>query len=297
MSLHKAGFVTIVGRPNVGKSTLMNYLLGQKVAIVSNKNQTTRNCIRGILTEQDYQLVFMDTPGIHKPKNRLGEFMMKAQREAVNGTDAIIAMLAADDYFGLTDQKMLENMKDAECPVFVVVNKIDIAQEKYVAEIENALRGYDYFAGIFHVSAATGEGTDKLLDALLQVIPEGESFFPEDIISDSPERFLVAEVVREQMLTLLSEEVPHGVGVIVEQMAERNGGTLYIRADILCERQSHKGIIIGKGGSMLKQIGSMARAELEELFECRVYLELFVKVRENWRNSGAALKQLGYFEE
>ena len=298
MDMHKSGFAAIIGRPNVGKSTLLNRLLGQKIAIVTPRSQTTRNLIKGILTEPEYQIVFLDTPGIHKPKNKLGEFMMKEQRNSMDGVDCIIAMLAADEFFGPMDKGMMQGLCKAECPVFLVINKTDAAQADEIEKLKfKALECVHSGAikKVFELSALKDDSLDELLSAVVQAMPDGPAFFPDDIVSDSPEKFLVSEVIRERMLLLLKEEVPHGTGVEIEKMQQRSNGVTYIMANIMCERDSHKGIIIGKNGSMLKQIGAEARIELEELFQCRIYLELFVKVQKDWRNSQSVLKQLGYW--
>ncbi|MDD6204708.1 MAG: GTPase Era [Firmicutes bacterium] len=294
---YKSGFIAIVGRPNVGKSTLLNRIIGQKIAIVSPKSQTTRNCIRAIYNGEDCQMVFLDTPGIHKPQNKLGQYMMRSQRQAQDGCDAIVAMVTADDFFGPTDAAMLENLRATDCPCFAVINKMDAASPELLARTEQKLRQYDFLAGIIGISAVTGEGVDALLEALLGVLPEGEPFFPPDMVCDYPERFLAQEIIRERMLELLKDEVPHGVGVNIVQMRQRDNGKLYILADIFCERKSHKGIIIGKGGAMLRQIGTGAREELERVLDTGVYLELFVKVQEDWRNTEQSLKQLGYTDD
>ena len=294
MNAHKAGFAAIIGRPNVGKSTLLNRLLGQKIAIVTPRSQTTRNLIKGILTKPEYQIVFLDTPGIHKPKNKLGEYMMKEQKSSVDGVDCVIAMLAADEFFGPLDREMLTGLSRLQCPVFVVINKKDAAEREQVEALKAKALECARIDEVFELSALKDENIDSLLRAVIKAMPEGPAFFPDDIVSDYPEKFLVSEVIREKMLMLLKEEVPHGVGVEIEKMQKRYNGTIYILADIMCERDSHKGIIIGKNGSMLKRIGAEARTELEELFQCQIYLELFVKVQKDWRNSRSVLKQLGY---
>lgn len=294
MNAHKAGFAAIIGRPNVGKSTLLNRLLGQKIAIVTPRSQTTRNLIKGILTKPEYQIVFLDTPGIHKPKNKLGEYMMKEQKSSVDGVDCVIAMLAADEFFGPLDREMLTGLSRLQCPVFVVINKKDAAEREQVEALKAKALECARIDEVFELSALKDENIDFLLRAVIKAMPEGPAFFPDDIVSDYPEKFLVSEVIREKMLMLLKEEVPHGVGVEIEKMQQRSNGTIYILADIMCERDSHKGIIIGKNGSMLKRIGAEARTELEELFQCQIYLELFVKVQKDWRNSRSVLKQLGY---
>ncbi len=294
MNTHKAGFAAIIGRPNVGKSTLLNRLLGQKVAIVTPRSQTTRNLIKGILTEPEYQIVFLDTPGIHKPKNKLGEYMMKEQKGSVDGVDCVIAMLAADEFFGPLDREMLTGLSNMSCPVFLVINKTDSAGKEEIDALKAKALECAGITDVFEISALNGDNTGALLEAVINAMPEGPAFFPDDIVSDYPEKFLASEVIREKMLMLLKEEVPHGTGVEIEKMQQRSNGTTYILANILCERDSHKGIIIGKNGSMLKKIGAEARLELEELLQCPIYLELFVKVQKDWRNSQSVLKQLGY---
>lgn len=294
MNTHKAGFAAIIGRPNVGKSTLLNRLLGQKVAIVTPRSQTTRNLIKGILTEPEYQIVFLDTPGIHKPKNKLGEYMMKEQKGSVDGVDCVIAMLAADEFFGPLDREMLTGLSNMSCPVFLVINKTDSAGKEEIDALKAKALECAGITDVFEISALNGDNIGALLEAVVSVMPEGPAFFPDDIVSDYPEKFLASEVIREKMLMLLKEEVPHGTGVEIEKMQQRSNGTTYILANILCERDSHKGIIIGKNGSMLKKIGAEARLELEELLQCPIYLELFVKVQKDWRNSQSVLKQLGY---
>lgn len=294
MNAHKAGFAAIIGRPNVGKSTLLNRLLGQKVAIVTPRSQTTRNLIKGILTEPEYQIVFLDTPGIHKPKNKLGEYMMKEQKGSVDGVDCVIAMLAADEFFGPLDREMLTGLSNMSCPVFLVINKTDSAGKEEIDALKAKALECAGITDVFEISALNGDNINALLEAVVSVMPEGPAFFPDDIVSDYPEKFLASEVIREKMLMLLKEEVPHGTGVEIEKMQQRSNGTTYILANILCERDSHKGIIIGKNGSMLKKIGAEARLELEELLQCPIYLELFVKVQKDWRNSQSVLKQLGY---
>lgn len=294
MNAHKAGFAAIIGRPNVGKSTLLNRLLGQKVAIVTPRSQTTRNLIKGILTEPEYQIVFLDTPGIHKPKNKLGEYMMKEQKGSVDGVDCVIAMLAADEFFGPLDREMLTGLSNMSCPVFLVINKTDSVGKEEIDALKAKALECAGITDVFEISALNGDNIGALLEAVVSVMPEGPAFFPDDIVSDYPEKFLASEVIREKMLMLLKEEVPHGTGVEIEKMQQRSNGTTYILANILCERDSHKGIIIGKNGSMLKKIGAEARLELEELLQCPIYLELFVKVQKDWRNSQSVLKQLGY---
>ncbi len=294
MTNYKSGFCVLCGRPNVGKSTLMNYFVGQKVAIVSPKAQTTRNCIRGILTDDDFQIVFLDTPGIHKPKCKLNEFMMKTQKEAAIGADFTCVMLDITQEIGSTDEHIIEEYSTSGIPCAIVLNKIDCVEKEKVVSYITKLAKYDVM--IIPVSAETGEGTDELLKVIKEHLPEGPQYFPEDMVCDFPERFLASEIIREKALLNLNEEIPHGIGVSIEAMQEQHNGNIRITADIICERDSHKGIIIGKKGAMIKTIGTQAREELEALLETKVYIELFVKVRDNWRNSNNALKDLGYTE-
>ncbi len=294
MSEFKSGFCVLCGRPNVGKSTLMNHFVGQKIAIVSPKAQTTRNCIRGILTEKDFQIVFLDTPGIHKPKSKLNEFMVKTQREAAIGADFTCIMLDITQPIGKTDEHIIKEYSSTGDPCAIVLNKIDMADKNTV--FDTLARLGEYNVPIVPVSAVTGEGCDELLKMITDSLDEGPQYFPDDMVCDFPERFLASEIIREKALMNLSDEVPHGIGVSIEAMQEQDNGNIKISADIICERESHKGIIIGKKGSMIRLIGTQAREELEALFETKVYIELFVKVRDNWRNSASALKDLGYTE-
>lgn len=293
MKEFKSGFCVLCGRPNVGKSTLMNHFVGQKVAIVSPKAQTTRNCIRGILTDENEQIVFLDTPGIHKPKCKLNEFMTKTQKEASIGADFTCIMLDITQPVGHTDEKIIKEYSSAPCAI--VLNKIDCVDRQTVLDYLTRLAEFDI--PVVPVSAQTGEGCDELKKMISQSLPAGPKYFPDDMVCDFPERFLASEIIREKALLNLSDEVPHGIGVSINRMHEQDNGNISISADILCERESHKGIIIGKGGTMIKKIGTEARQELEVLLDTKVYIELFVKVKENWRNSAAALKDLGYTEQ
>lgn len=294
MKNFKSGFCVLCGRPNVGKSTLMNYFVGQKVAIVSPKAQTTRNCIRGILTEKDKQIVFLDTPGIHKPKCKLNEYMAKTQKEASVGADFTCIMIDISQPIGKTDEHIIKEYSSSQIPCAIVINKIDTVERQTVLDTLAYLAEYN--VPLVPVSAVTGEGCDELLKMISSHLPEGPKYFPDDMVCDFPERFLASELIREKALLNLNEEVPHGIGVNINEMREQDNGNIRISADIMCERESHKGIIIGKGGSMIKKIGSEAREELEYLLDTKVYIELFVKVKENWRNSLSALKDLGYSE-
>jgi len=270
----------------------MNHYLGQKVAIVSPKAQTTRNCIRGILTEPDYQIVFLDTPGIHKPKSKLNDFMMKTQQQASDGVDFTAVILDVSQEIGQTDEHIIRQY--ASPNTAIVLNKTDCTDKQKIMDTIVVLSKFEL--PIIPVSATTGEGCDELLKVILEHLEEGPKYFPEDMVCDYPERFLAAEMIREKALLHLSDEIPHGIGVSITEMKERQNGKLYISADVICERESHKRIVIGKGGSMLRTIGTEARQELEGLLDTPIYMELFVKVVENWRNSGSILKELGYFE-
>lgn len=292
MNKFTSGFCVLCGRPNVGKSTLMNHFVGQKIAIVSPKAQTTRNCIRGILTQDDCQIVFLDTPGIQKPRCRLNEYMAKTQKEASIGADFTCIMLDITQQIGKTDEHIISEYSGSPCAI--VLNKIDCVEKATVINTIASLAKYDI--PIIPVSAQTGEGCEELLSVIKEHLPAGPKYFPEDMVCDFPERFLAAEIIREKALINLNDEIPHGIGVSITAMKEQSNGNIHIDADVICERESHKGIIIGKKGSMIKTIGTQARQELEALLDAKVYIQLFIKVRENWRNSGAALKDLGYSE-
>lgn len=287
-----SGFVAIVGRPNVGKSTLMNAFVGEKVAIVSDRPQTTRNRIMGIKTQDDWQLVFLDTPGLHTPRNRLGEYMVKSVKEAMDGMDALIVMVDATAV-GPHDRSIVSDMASKKVPKFLILNKIDlIAKENLLHLIESFQdAGYD---AIIPISAKTADGLDILLKTLLAVTPEGPKYFPDDMMTDQPERILCAELIREKALKHLLEEVPHGIGVEMVGMEKLNDNFMQIDATIYCERDAHKRIIIGKNGSMLQKIGTEARHDIERLLGIHINLKIFVKVREGWRNKLEDLRTLGY---
>lgn len=293
----KSGFISIVGSPNVGKSTLMNTFVGQKVAIVSNRPQTTRNRIMGVMTRPDYQIVFMDTPGIHTPKNRLGEYMVKVAYDALNEVDGILFMTDATVGIRQRDEGILAQLKKAKAPVVAAVNKIDLAGKDKVAAALERLRMESWLNAVMPISAATGEGLFELEEKLRSFLVPGPKYFPDDMVTDQPERVLCAEMIREQALILLKEEVPHGLGVDIDKMETRENGLVDIWATIYCERDSHKGIVIGKQGAMLKKIGQMARAEIEWMLGARVNLQIWVKVKEDWRNHPSTLKMLGYQDE
>lgn len=296
MNAYRSGFVSIVGCPNVGKSTLINRLVGQKIAIVTDRAQTTRSRIMGVLSRPGTQIVFLDTPGVTEPRNRLGDYMQKVAADALGHVDA--ALLLFDPKAGIRerDEGLMDRLKGAKAPVFALINKADIATPAELAAAAAILeRRADQFAGRFTLSAKTGEGLEALEQTLTALLPEGPQYFPEDMVTDQPERTLCAELVREKALLLLREEIPHGVGVGVDKMERRPGTDLTdIYATIYCERPSHKGIIIGKGGSMLKQIGAEARKDMEWMLDSRVNLQLYVKVKEDWRNKLSVLRELGY---
>ncbi len=297
----KSGFVAIVGRPNVGKSTLLNRLVGRKVAIVSDKPQTTRNRITGVLHLPEAQVVFLDTPGLHRPRHKLGEFMVRVARRALEGVDAVLFVAEADPAGpGPGDRHVAEVVRGLAVPVILALNKVDLLRgPERAAALETVRAGFAVlgdFAGVHLISAASGEGVDRLVDALVQLLPEGPPYFPADVVTDQPEEALVREVIREKILHLTREEVPHAVAVDVDGFAEREDGTLHVSATIYVEKESQKGILIGKGGRMLKEIGTLARAELEGFFGTRMFLALWVKVKEDWRNRVGAMRDLGYKE-
>ncbi|MBE5802962.1 MAG: GTPase Era [Clostridiales bacterium] len=288
----RSGFITIVGRPNVGKSTLMNALVGEKVAIVSNRPQTTRNRIMGVMTRPDCQMVFLDTPGIHNPRTRLGEYMMQSVREAMDGMDCVLVLVDATQV-GEHDRNIVKEMATKKVPKLLALNKIDmLAKEKLLALIASfADCGYD---AIVPISAMTGDGLAELTEALVASLPVGPKYFPDDMMTDQPERLICAEMIREKALMHLRDEVPHGIGVEMMSMNKENDDFMEIHATIYCERDAHKGIIIGKRGSMLQVIGSEARKDIEQLLGMHVNLKLWVKVRTDWRNRMNDLRNLGY---
>lgn len=290
---YKSGFVTLIGRPNVGKSTLMNHLIGQKIAITSNKPQTTRNRIRTVLTTEEGQIVFVDTPGIHKAKNKLGNYMVSAAENTFGEVDVILWLVEPSSFIGAGERHIIEELKKVKAPVILVINKTDTVKREEVLFFIDTYRKALDFAEIVPVSALKGDNTDELVKCIFKYLPWGPAFFDEDTITDQPMRQIVAELIREKALRLLEEEVPHGVAVNVESMKEE-GRVCHIEANIVCEKDSHKGIIIGKGGQMLKKIGTAAREEIEQLVEMKVNLGLFVKVRKDWRDSDSLLRNFGY---
>lgn len=289
----KAGFVTLIGRPNVGKSTLMNRLIGQKIAITSNKPQTTRNRIQTVLTRPEGQIVFLDTPGIHKAKNKLGDYMVHAAERTLEEVDVILWLVEPTNYIGAGERHIIEQLKKVKTPVILVINKTDTVKKEAIFSFIDVYRRELDFQEIVPVSALKGNNTEELVRCIFDYLPYGPAFYDEDTITDQPMRQIVAELIREKVLRLLQDEIPHGVAVTVESMKE-NGKICHIEATIVCERESHKGIIIGKGGGMLKKIGSLARPEMEELLEMQVNLQLWVKVKKDWRDSDYLLKNFGY---
>ena len=288
----RSGFVAILGRPNVGKSSIMNRIVGEKVAIVSNHPQTTRNKLLGVATGEDWQIVFVDTPGLHKPRTKLGEYMMKSASEAREGVDAVLAVVDGQRIGG-GDRAVLEDIQQMNCPRFLAVNKIDIVPPEklmpQLAELNDV-----HFDQIISVSARTGENIDLLLEKLIEAMPEGPKYFPDDMITDQPERVMCAEIIREKALRNLRDEIPHGIGVEMMQIKKMSDKLTEIHATVYCERESHKSIIIGKQGAMLRKIGSEARTDIEKLLGTKVMLKLWVKIRVDWRNRAGDLRTLGY---
>lgn len=298
MDNFKSGYVTLIGRPNVGKSTLMNQIIGQKIAITSNKPQTTRNKIQTIYTCDDGQIIFLDTPGIHKAKNKLGEYMVDVAVKNLRDCDVVVWLVEPTTYIGAGEQEIIRLLKEVKMPVILVINKVDTVKKEEVLTFIDAYRKVYDFDEIVPLSALKGENTDTLVELIFKYLPYGPKYFDDDEVTDQPMRQIVAEVIREKSLHALSDEIPHGIAVTVEKMKERpNGKMVDIEATIVCERDSHKGIIIGKGGVMLKKIGSNARYEIEHMLEQKVNLKLWVKVRKEWRDSDLYLKNYGYVDD
>ena len=292
---YKSGFVTLIGRPNVGKSTLMNHLIGQKIAITSNKPQTTRNRIQTVYTCEKGQIVFVDTPGIHKAKNKLGENMVNVAERTVNEVDAVLWLVEPTTFIGAGEQHIAKQLSTVKTPVILVINKVDTVKKEEILAFIDAYRKILDFAEIVPVSALKGTNTDTLLDVIFKYLPYGPQFYDEDTVTDQPQRQIVSELIREKALRCLDEEIPHGIAVSIDQMKFRKGGKMAdISATIVCEKESHKGIIIGKQGAMLKKIGSAARYEIEQMLECKVNLQLWVKVKKDWRESDFLIKNFGY---
>lgn len=291
---YKSGFVTLIGRPNVGKSTLMNRMIGQKIAITSNKPQTTRNRIQTVLTTEEGQIVFVDTPGIHKAKNKLGAYMVNVAERTLNEVDVVLWLVEPSTFIGAGEQHIAQQLEKVRTPVILVMNKVDQVKREELLPCIAKYKDIYHFAEIVPVCARTGENTDELVRVILQYLPYGPRFYDEDTVTDQPMRQIAAELIREKALRLLDEEIPHGIAVTIEKMTERRNGLFDIEATIVCERESHKGIIIGKGGAMLKKIGTAARVEIENMLEARVNLRLWVKVRKEWRDSDLYMKNYGY---
>lgn len=293
----RSGFVALVGRPNVGKSTLLNKLVGQKVAIMSDKPQTTRHKIHSILTRNDAQIVFLDTPGIHKPRHKLGEHLVDVALGALKEVDVVLFLVEATNPPGAGDKYIAEQMKSIETPVFLLINKIDLIKKEEVLERIISYKDLLPFAEVVPVSALAGDNVERLIDTIVKYLPEGPQYYPTDMITDRPERFIMAEIIREKVLHLTSEEIPHSVAVVVEQVQERPNGVVAVNAVIYTERDSQKAILIGKGGKMLKEVGRRAREEIENLLGSKVFLELWVKVKKDWRNRINDLRNFGITEE
>ncbi len=291
----KSGFVTLIGRPNVGKSTLMNHLIGQKIAITSRKPQTTRNRIQTVYTDERGQIVFVDTPGIHKAKNKLGEYMVKVAQNTLNEVDVVLWLVEPTTFIGAGERHIAEQLKTVKTPVILVINKIDTVKKAEIPAFIEAYKDIVDFAEIVPLSALRNVNTDVLTEQIFKYLPYGPMFYDEDTVTDQPQRQIAAEMIREKALRSLSEEIPHGIAVAIDQMKFRPDGSLVdIDATIICERDSHKGIIIGKGGAMLKKIGSEARRDIENMLECKVNLKLWVKVKKDWRDSDFLMKNFGY---
>ena len=294
---YKSGFVAIIGRPNVGKSTLMNRLIGQKIAITSSKAQTTRNRIQTVYTDDEGQIVFLDTPGINRAKNKLGKYMMNVAHNTLSEVDVVMWIVEPTTFIGAGERHIIDVLSKTNTPVVLVINKIDTVEETAIVDAINTYKEVLDFEAIVPVSALKGKNDRELIKTLKELLPYGPQFYDEDTITDQPERQIVAELIREQALRQLDKEIPHGIAVVIDRMKERNDGLFDIDATIICERESHKGIIIGKQGAMLKSIGTKARISMENLLCAKVNLKLWVKVKKDWRDSDILLKNFGYKEE
>ncbi|MFP3375478.1 GTPase Era [Bacillus sp. SIMBA_069] len=294
---YKSGFVSIIGRPNVGKSTFLNRIIGQKIAIMSDKPQTTRNKIQGVYTENDSQVIFIDTPGIHKPKHKLGDFMVKMAQTTLKEVDIVLFMVNAVEGFGRGEEFIIEKLKETKQPVFLVINKIDQLHPEQLLELIDQYRKLYEFAEIVPISALDGNNVDALIGTIKKYLPEGPQYYPDNQVTDHPERFIISELIREKVLHLTREEVPHSVAVVIDAIQKREGGAVYINATIVVERASQKGIIIGKQGKMLKEVGKRARFDIEALLGSKVFLEVWVKVQKDWRNKLSQLRDLGFRED
>jgi GTPase len=295
---YKSGFVTIIGRPNVGKSTLLNKVIGQKIAIMSDKPQTTRNKIQAVYTTDESQVIFIDTPGIHKPKHKLGDFMTRTAQQTLNEVDLILFVINAEEGYGRGDQFIIDRLQNVKNPVFLVINKIDKVHPDQLLPLIDMYRNKLDVAEVVPISALNGNNVDTLLEQIVSYMEEGPQFYPEDQVTDHPERFITAELIREKVLHLTREEIPHSVAVVIEEMKEREEkNVVFVNATIIVERSSQKGIIIGKQGKMLKEVGKRARADIETLLGSRVFLELYVKVQTDWRNRQKQLTEFGFNED
>ena len=293
--IKKSGIITICGRPNVGKSTLTNALVGEKVAIVTNKPQTTRNRICGVRTRGESQFVFVDTPGLHKARTRLGDYMVNVVKESVADVDAVMLLVEPIPHIGEPEQQLIDRIRTLSCPSVLAINKVDSLEKKEtILEVIQTYEQVHQFQAVVPISAKTGEGVDELLDVLEGYLPQGPQLFPEDMTSDQPERQMMAEILREKLLLCLDKEIPHGTAVEITRFAERDDEVVEVEATIYCEKNSHKGIIIGKGGSMLKKVSTLARQDMERFMGTKVYLQTWVKVKENWRDNPAAIQNFGY---
>ena len=291
----RSGFATLIGRPNVGKSTLMNHLIGQKIAITSNKPQTTRNRIQTVYTSKEGQIVFLDTPGIHKAKNKLGEYMVNVAERTLKEVDVVLWLVEPTDFIGKGERHIAEQLKKANVPVILIMNKIDTVEKSKIEGFMDGYREIFDFADMIPVCALRGVNMERVIHAIFKYLPYGPKYYDDDTVTDQPQRQIAAELIREKALRCLEEEIPHGIAVSIEKMQERRGGEIMdIEATIICERNSHKGIIIGKGGAMLRKIGSQARHEIEKMLEMKVNLQLWVKVKKDWRDSDYMIKNFGY---
>lgn len=294
----KSGFVSIIGRPNVGKSTFINRVIGQKIAIMSDKPQTTRNKIQGVYTTENSQTIFIDTPGIHKPKHKLGDFMMKVAQNTLKEVDLILFMINAEEGYGRGDEFIIERLKQTNTPVFLIINKIDQIHPDELLPIIEEYKNLYPFKEIIPISALQGNNVDTLLKQIESLLPEGPQYYPDDQVTDHPERFIITELIREKVLHLTREEIPHSVAVVMDSLERReNNKAIYVAATIIVERDSQKGIIIGKQGSMLKEVGKRARVDIEALLGSKVFIELWVKVQKDWRNKASQLRDYGFRED
>ncbi|MEK4028773.1 MULTISPECIES: GTPase Era [Bacillaceae] len=297
-STYKSGFISIIGRPNVGKSTFLNRVIGQKIAIMSDKPQTTRNKVQGVYTKEDAQMIFIDTPGIHKPKHKLGDFMMKVAVNTLKEVDLVLFMVNAEEGYGRGDEFIIEKLKGIHTPVFLVVNKIDRVHPDRLLELIDQYKSLHAFAEIIPISALEGNNVERLLGQIEENLPAGPQYYPADQVTDHPERFIVSELIREKVLHLTREEVPHSIAVVIDKMERRGDKEIInVMATIIVERDSQKGIVIGKRGALLKEIGQRARQDIEHLLGSQVFLELWVKVQKDWRNKASNLRDFGFRED